>query len=210
MPGQLQFKLDFSDIPSNTLPPGEYEAIIAKVEGREGPTAPYLNWEFDILDPEYVGRKVWMITSLSPKALWGLRDNLEALGIDVEGELDLELEEGTNILIDPDVIGEPCLLGITVEKGQRGEQNRVRIIEGYSDDDDDDGDDDILEANDGVIDGEMFELSMDELVAMKKSELLAFVQENGIDTNDNPSRADLITAISLDPRFPEVEEEDEE
>lgn len=203
---ELQFKLDFSDIPSNTLPPGEYEAIIAKVEGRDGPTAPYLNWEFDVIDPEYVGRKLWMITSLSAKALWGLRDNLEALGVDVDGELDLELEEGTNILIEPDVIGEPCVLAVTIEKGPRGEQNRVRIIQGYVDDEDEDE-----EVEDGEveeIDDEVFDVTMADLVAMKKRELLAFAEENDIGLNDNPSRADIITAISLDPRFPEDEDEE--
>jgi len=97
--------------------PGEYEAVITgvKMSDKAGPSGyHYIEIEFQGQEPK---RKYWSNYSLSPKALWRLRQVLVALGIEVEdGPMELEPEE---------IIGKDCLLEITIESYNGKETNRV-------------------------------------------------------------------------------------
>lgn len=97
-------KINFGDIPDNLPPEGEAEAVITKVELKTGKDSgkPYLNWEFELLDPEFLGRKVWMITSLADTAIFRLKQTVEALGI--VDSLDLDIDEETNLVTSPDFV----------------------------------------------------------------------------------------------------------
>lgn len=88
----LPENLDEVEVRGNEpLPTGDYVLRIAKEpEVRDGSEHPYLNWEFDIVEPEeHVGRKHWENTSLSPKALGmpnGIKALLQAAGVPWEGD----------------------------------------------------------------------------------------------------------------------------
>lgn len=90
------------------VPPGTYTLEIKEVEEKQGTKAAYLNIKFEIVDDEdYAGRKVFEMVSLSPDALWKLKELTEALGLDITDEFDTE-----------DLLGETCEAVLTIEKGQ--------------------------------------------------------------------------------------------
>jgi hypothetical protein len=118
-----KFKIDFGAIPDNALPAGEYTAVINKVTFKEGEKAPYLNWEFDILDEEFADRKVWMITSFADNALFRLKAVAASLGF--EGMFELEIEEGTDLVLSPDFAGTEVSIKTSLREYQG--QNRANI-----------------------------------------------------------------------------------
>lgn len=120
------------------IPEGLYPVVIEKVEVRESKSSEhnYLNWELTISEGEHEGRKLWHITSLSPKAFFRLKDVFAALGFDVEDEnFDLDWDDDVEItpkagplLTDPDVTGLPATAVVTIEPYQGKDQNRVDDI----------------------------------------------------------------------------------
>jgi hypothetical protein len=113
--------VDFSSVEEfEALEEREYLAEITKVEFREPQTAdkyPYLNVEVTIREEgEYQGRKVWAIWSLSPKALWRAKAAWENLGVIAEdSEIELDVDEDTNLVTDPPFVGIPCMVGVKNE-----------------------------------------------------------------------------------------------
>jgi hypothetical protein len=98
------FNIDFSGVESSGgqyyVEPGTYNVKIIKVEKgqKEGGDYPYLKWYFNLLGNDSL--ELNLITSLSPKALFKLKELLEAVG--------LEVPDGT-IKIDPtQFIGKIC------------------------------------------------------------------------------------------------------
>lgn len=60
-----------------------------KVAEKEGPSGPYWIWEFEIPeDYENAGRRFWMNTSLSEKALWKLNETFSAFGVPADTDTD--------------------------------------------------------------------------------------------------------------------------
>lgn len=133
-------KVNFAEIESSfePLPEGEYEVIIDRVEVRESKSSDndYLNWEMTVQDDEYEDRKLWMITSLSPRALFRLKDVLLALEvIDENEELDIEWDEDVDvtpkegpIVTNPDVSGLAAIAVVTNETYDGRERNRVNDL----------------------------------------------------------------------------------
>lgn len=81
-----KFKVDFSGVEDSRgteIAPGKYNARVEKVTKEEGTKAPYLAWELKITSGSAKGLHITHRTSLSPKALFGLRDTLEAFGVKV-------------------------------------------------------------------------------------------------------------------------------
>lgn len=133
MPEGAPIKLDFTSVPGlEPVPAGSYRATIVKVESRKSQQGdyPYLNWELDLDHPEYGGRKLWLMTSLSPRALWKLRDVLKNLGFDedaLKGELTLDLDDMAGVEVMAEVSQEEW-------RGQDGKldppqvRNRVDMV----------------------------------------------------------------------------------
>jgi hypothetical protein len=120
--------IDFSEVESfAAIPEDEYAVVVEEVEMREGDKAPYLNWKLKVTEGEFEGRFQWMMTSLSPKALWRLKETLENLGI-VEEEFELEVDEDTNLVIQPELVGLAAIAPVTVEEYQGKDSNRVDIL----------------------------------------------------------------------------------
>ena len=130
-----KFSLDLSNTSFEAIPAGTYEATVENVELKQAQHSefPYLNWSFTITDEEFLGRKVWMTTSLNPKAVWKLQQCFEALGIidreaSAEGgdqEFEIDVDDESKILINPEVIGESCMISISIDKYQGRDVNRV-------------------------------------------------------------------------------------
>lgn len=133
-------KINFAEVESSfePLPEGQYECIIETVEVRESKSSDndYLNWQFKVLDDEYEGRMLWMITSLSEKALFRLKDVFLALGvIEEDDEVDIEWEDDVDItpgegprLTNPEVEGLACIAVVTNEMYDGRERNRVNEL----------------------------------------------------------------------------------
>jgi hypothetical protein len=68
---------------------GLYEAKIFSLElGNASTGTPFLNIEFEILGPDYAGRHVWANLYLTEKASWKLASLCNAIGVNVDEELE--------------------------------------------------------------------------------------------------------------------------
>lgn len=125
-------KVNFADVQDfEALPEGVYEAIVEKIEYREPKEQgkyPYLNVEYTITDEEFAGRKVWEVLTWNPKGLFRMRDFFAAFGYEQEDN-DLDIDDESNLLIDPDFTGEAVELTIENEIYNKKEQNRVVAME---------------------------------------------------------------------------------
>src|SRR5690554_3919167 len=87
--------VDFTGVESGgrRVPPGEYVVVVEKVEQAESKKSgkPYLSWELRIVEGDFKGSKLFHNTSLQKQSLWSLRMMLEALGIEVDGPMELDL-----------------------------------------------------------------------------------------------------------------------
>jgi len=119
------------------VPEGTYMVEIEKVECRQSKSSEhdYLNWEFKIIDDEdHEGQHLWMITSLSPRALFRLKDVFEALDV-LEDEMNLDFDDDVDItptagprMLEPDVEGLQCMVIVTNEVYENKERNRVNEV----------------------------------------------------------------------------------
>ena len=80
-----KWKMDFSGVTEGfkDLVAGTYEVKVKGLTKEEGNEYPYLKWELQVYKGSYKGSNIRMNTSLSPKALWRLRNTLIALGLKV-------------------------------------------------------------------------------------------------------------------------------
>jgi len=113
----MKYSFNTADVESGGLiPEGNYPFIINSVLAKqaEDKEYPYLEWELEISEGEFAGRKRLFRTSLSPKSLWVLVPALQAVGaIDPDGDqtVDLEIDDETGTLLEPNLVG---LSGIMV------------------------------------------------------------------------------------------------
>ena len=95
---------------------GEYLVVVDEVEYRDAETHEKeydsLEWRLTITEPgDFEGRKLWFYNSFSPKAMFRMIETFENLGYDVdpEGEFDLDYDEDTMLIIDPELAGIPAI-----------------------------------------------------------------------------------------------------
>lgn len=137
-------KINFAEVEGSfePLPEGPYDVLIEKVEVRESKSSEhnYLNWELVVQDGEFEDRRLWMITSLSPKALFRLKDVLVALSIiEEDDELEIEWDEDIEItsqagplVTTPDLAGTTAVAIVKNEVYENKERNRVDDLRGVS------------------------------------------------------------------------------
>jgi hypothetical protein len=131
--------INFSEVEGGfePVPEGTYRCEIVTVECRESKSSEndYLNWEFKILDGDGAeGQHLWMITSLSPRALFRLKDVFEALDV-LEDEMNLDFDDDVEItptagprMLEPDVEGLECVVVVKNEMYENRERNRVNEV----------------------------------------------------------------------------------
>lgn len=77
-------KVDFTGVEeSSSIAAGRYSAKVISTKIEQGDKAPYILWELEIQTGAPKGLHINHITSLSPKALFALRDTLIAMGVKV-------------------------------------------------------------------------------------------------------------------------------
>lgn len=119
----------FSPLPVASYPVTFTDAEVKPSKSTEG--AFVVNFTLTVNDEggEYAGRKVFGNWSLQPKALWRLKQDAVAFGIDpkeLEGELD------TDILL-PDLKGRSAIVDLTIDSykandGTQKERNQIANI----------------------------------------------------------------------------------
>lgn len=134
--------VNFADVDSfEPLPEGSYDIEVDKVEVRRNKAddGDYLNWELVVIDGEYENRRLWMITSLKPQALFRLKQVLLDLGIidEDEEEMDLEWDDdvepttsGGPLLLYPELQGIEAVAQVKNEMYDGRERNRVENLFG--------------------------------------------------------------------------------
>lgn len=102
-----KIKINFGDAAGSNLVAEGLQPIIVediKINQAEGKDYPYLDWSLDILSGEFEGRKLSSRTSLAPKALFRLYDDVEALGLIPEDfdpvgtDVDVVYDEETGVV----------------------------------------------------------------------------------------------------------------
>ncbi|HOA01356.1 MAG TPA: DUF669 domain-containing protein [Bacillota bacterium] len=76
--------IDFSGVQSfDTVEVGTWEAQVTDLELKDSKSSEfqYLNWKLTLIDGPQAGQNCWLITSLSPKALFRLKESAIACGI---------------------------------------------------------------------------------------------------------------------------------
>ena len=126
----MSIRVDFTGVSSGfeKIEPGTYLARVESIEQKMSQAGkPYLNWKFNLVGGEYDGRKAFYMTSLSPNALWKLKDTLiNAFGFskeDLAGAFDIDVE---------DLIGQECALIIGEEEYQGEMRDRVLDVKDSS------------------------------------------------------------------------------
>lgn len=115
-------KINWEDVAKQELiPAGQVAARLDKIEERTGKEEPhnvYWNFEFTLIAPEeVVGRKVWDVFMLDVKALWKLRNFCQCIGIELEGQRDVDTAE---------LEGQEVGLQIGHETYEGRERNRIK------------------------------------------------------------------------------------
>lgn len=94
---RVELPQDLADVEAGgnfeLLPPGTYSFEVDNVETKTGKDSgkPYLNMTYKIVDDEdYAGRVIFDIISLSPAALFKLKQFSLATGFDISTEFDTE------------------------------------------------------------------------------------------------------------------------
>ena len=113
------WKIDFSGVEDygDVLPSGQYAAMVRSVERKPGTESPYLEWVLVVAKGEHKGKTIKYITSLSPKALFNLRNFLICLGIDVPK---------SSINLDPDKVIKRTL---GIEVGPRPNKDKTKTYQ---------------------------------------------------------------------------------
>jgi Protein of unknown function (DUF669) len=124
--------VDFSEVPDfDPMPKGDYAVLVDKLEYRvaqEADKYDYINWELVVTeDGEFNNRRLWFITSLSPRALFRLKDILENLGL-YEDELEIDYDEDSMLVTSPEVVGMPAMATVTQRPYEGRIQNDVAAL----------------------------------------------------------------------------------
>lgn len=128
--------LDMSNVQQRTaLPKGDYECIISSVKYglSKAENKPTIYWEFTVAEGESEGRKFFMSTSLELDALWKLQQVFEGLGLDPKYAGELEFDDDTNLIVEPNIIGLPVLCSVVADREWQGrKQNDVVKVQSAS------------------------------------------------------------------------------
>lgn len=134
------FKLNFANVTSSALPPGEYLCTLTAVkftEASQSSGQPYIAAEFTVREDsdgstQHAGRKLFRNFSLQPQSLFALKQAMIALDADpdiFEQEEDFDIVE----YLKEELIGHEALLTVTNEDYQgepRARVGRIRSPQG--------------------------------------------------------------------------------
>lgn len=106
--------VDFSGVESaSPIPKGQYPGVIESLTygQKEDKEFPSIDWKCIISEGEFEGRVAHMYTSFSPKALFKMQETFQNFGFS-ETEYELEVDDGSGLVLDPDLNGVPVMIMI--------------------------------------------------------------------------------------------------
>lgn len=165
--------VDFEGVKNfKAVPEGPYILKIVSAEhGESKQENPKIDWEFEVSQGEHEGAKLWATTSLDEKALWKVRELLEAAGQDVpDGEMDIDLD---------DIVG--CELGAIIYHEEYEGKNRAKIGDFISVDEVDASEDGDKKSSKKSKKDEEDDDNVPDVDNMDEDELTEFVSESGLD-----------------------------
>jgi hypothetical protein len=74
---------------------------------RTGPSGPYWSWEFEVVEGEHEGRRLWNNTSLSEAAAFKMKETYDAFGAEYDADTD-------------DLCGQVCRADVEIVTQQQG------------------------------------------------------------------------------------------
>lgn len=116
-----EFSFDFSDVKSDLIPEGDYNAeIVSAKSGKSASGFPKVDIRWKILDGEHANRQVFDTVSIHPNRALGLKKFLMAVGI----------SDGTSTRFSSgDLVGKSATIHVGIEKPKEGtdypERNKV-------------------------------------------------------------------------------------
>lgn len=126
-----RINVDFSEVEEfDNIPKGDYPVVIEKVEIRDSQTSQhqYLNWTLVVSEGEYKDRKLWLVTSFSPKALFRMKQVFDNLAIFGEGEeVDIDFDDESGLVTSPELAGLPAIAVVKIEKDRQSNTDRNRV-----------------------------------------------------------------------------------
>ncbi len=128
----MKYTVDFSDVQSGgAIPAGQYPGVIsdALLKEKVGADHPYINWDVVVAEGENEGRHQFMTTSFNPKALWKMMETFQNLGYTDQG-YELEFDDATGQLLNPEVIGLPCMIEVFQEPYNNRMTSKISTILG--------------------------------------------------------------------------------
>ena len=126
-----QIDIDFSQVEEfEPLPAGQVSILIEEVTLKQSKSGeyPYLNWELRVSEGEFANRRLFMMTSLSERALWRLKAVFENIGV-LATQMQLQVDETTNLLLSPALSGLPAIAVVSQEVYEGRIQNRVEDLQ---------------------------------------------------------------------------------
>lgn len=121
--------IDFSEVRGfEPIPPGTYEVEIENVTLKDSKSSDsqLLSWELRVADGgEFDGRKVFMNTSLAPKALWKLKGVMESLGHEMTSDFAFDFDDETGQITSPDLLEMRCIAKVSQREYQGKMTNQV-------------------------------------------------------------------------------------
>lgn len=184
-------KVDLSGVESSrkAIPEGSYTVSVndAKIETSSKSSADYIAFEFEVIEGDHKGAKLFHNCSLQPQALFNLKNVLEALGFTIPKKaFDLELSE---------LLGLECEVEVGHETYDGKKKARIvefiNLEDGDEDDDEDEDDEDEVE--------EIEEALQD----LSKKDLKAIAKEFEVKVSKDDGKDEIIEAL-----MEEVDEED--
>lgn len=207
-----KLKVNFTGVETRAhVPDGWYHAKVAETSVEEGNQAPYIKWTYELVDPEFKGRKVFDNTSLAPQSLWNLRNLLETLGVDTpdgEAELDLDSYHGLELMLHienetyegkerPKVSDFKPLEETTQTEDDEKPKSKKGEEEDEEEKEEDEEDDDEEEKDEEEEEEKEDKLSKSEVHEMDDAELKALVKKHGlkVDLEKIAKKAKRIAAV---------------
>lgn len=224
-----KIKYDVSDVEpgqdidyDTPVPKGVYKAKVADItEGTSQSSGnDMLTVEYELVEGDFKGRKLWDYVVLTDAAAWKLRQFIDAMGVKAKGTLDTVELIGNLVLVRvkheadsrPETVENNG--GKPVVRARVGSVNPIPEDEDEPDEDEEDDDEEEDEEDDEA--GTEEDLTYEDLEQYDRDELKALIKEEELGirvtkaTTDEKLLEKVADALDLAPEEEDEEEDDEE
>lgn len=128
----MELTVNFADVQTRALiPAGDYSGIVTDcvLKEKTGKEHPYLNFEVTIAEGDHEGRKLYLVASFQPNAMWKMMETFQNLGL-TDLDYKLTVDDQTMVLTEPEVIGLPCVIQVFQEPYNKRMTSKISNILG--------------------------------------------------------------------------------